>query len=220
MVLFISRSKKTATTAASLFRKLQIVSYGATPTEALTEISPIYHAAVIMDPEELPDHKDFIKRLRAYERDIPIFALTDRPDLLPSPELFGVVESNGVGSADFACKIIEYLISHSKKPVGAYRLAGFESLCDRPYTSFYDIRMPFTKTEAMIIRYLICAHPTPSDAKTILKYAFPPSDKPEPSTVRTHVYSINKKFSSMFPSIDFIIHIPKEGYKIKLGTQP
>ncbi len=215
MVLFISRSRKNAVAAANLFKKLQIVAYGTTPREALSEISPLYHATVLMDPEEFPDYIDFIDKIHSYDSSMPVFALTDHRELLPHPELFAGIESNDVRSATFACKILNYAEKHDKALIGVYRAGGLEAICDTPYMTYYGIRLDFTKTEALIIRYLMATNPIPKNAAAILKYAFPPAKRPELATVRTHISSINKRFKKMFPCIDFIIHIPKEGYKIK-----
>ena len=217
MVLFISRSKKNAVAAANLFKKLQIVAYGTTPREALNEVSLLYHAAVLIDPEEFADYVDFINKMHSYDRTIPVFALSDHPELISHPELFVSIESNEIRSASFAYKILDYAKKLGNPPIGIYRVRNLESVCDRPYMTYYGIRIDFTKTEAMILRYLMATDPFPQNAVSILKYAYPPAKRPDPATIRTHISSINKRFAELFPSINFIAHVPSEGYKIKLG---
>lgn len=219
MVLFISKSRRNAVAAANLFKKLQIVAYGTTPIEALKEISPIYHATVLINPEEFADHVDFIKKIHSYDRSMPIFALSDRPESIAHPELFASIEPNEIRSASFAYKILDYAEKHATPPIGIYRVRNLESVCDRPYMTYFGIRLDFTKTESMILRYLMATDPFPKNAESILKYAYPPAKRPEPATIRTHISSINRRFAELFPSIDFIIHVPNEGYKIKLGQE-
>lgn len=219
MVLFISANKKEAVAAANLFKKLQIVSYGTTPQKALAEISPLYHATVLINPEEFADCDDFIERILTYYRGMPIFALTDRPEKLKHPELFMSIESNDIRSASFACKIMDLAEKHGLPTIGLYRVGHLESVCDRAYMTYYGIRIDFSKTESLVLRYLMATAPFPQAPATILKYAFPPAKRPEAATIRTHISTMNKKFTALFPSMDFVIHVPGKGYKIKFGEE-
>ena len=77
MLLIISKQKRIASDIAETFRYMSILAYGATPSEALSEVSELYRAALIISPETLPDAADFVKRLRSYKSNLPIFAITD-----------------------------------------------------------------------------------------------------------------------------------------------
>ena len=215
MVLFVSKSRRDAVTAADLFKLLNIVAYGANQAEALKEIAPRYHAVVLIDPEKFPDHIDFIKLIHSYQREMPIFALTDRPDLLPHPELFADIESNNVRSAEYAYKMYDCLSRMGKPPIGIYNAGEVRSVCDMDHITYYGIRLDFTKMESAIIRFIMANHPFPQSTAQIIKYVYPRNKKPEEATVRTHISVINRKFKALFPSIDFILHVPHKGYKIK-----
>ena len=68
-----------------------------------------------------------------------------------------------------------------------------------------------TRTEAMILRYLIARYPQPVSCKEIVKYAFRQSRAPEPSSVRTHVSLMNKKAESTIGK-KIITFVPRRGY--------
>lgn len=214
MVLFISRTKRYAVDAANLFKKLQIVAYGTDPRDALSEISPQYHAVVLINPEQFPDYQNYIDRIHAYDSDMPVFALSDHPELLPHPERFADIASNDIRSADLVYKIWKYASKHDKYPIGIYKAGYLKSIADIPYMTFHGIRIDFTKTQKLIIRYLMATTPFPQNSASILKYAYPPSKRPDIITIRNHISTINKVFKKKFPSIDLIINIPKVGYRI------
>ena len=62
MVLIISTSRKTAEVISDMFYYMGVISYAATPTEALSEFSGLYRAALLVNPEALPDHEDFVSK--------------------------------------------------------------------------------------------------------------------------------------------------------------
>ena len=74
MLLIISQSKKIARSISETFHIMSILSYAATPHEALSEISDLYRAVLIINPESFPDINDYVNRIRSYKSDIPIFA--------------------------------------------------------------------------------------------------------------------------------------------------
>ena len=79
-----------------------------------------------------------------------------------------------------------------------YRLAGIDASCSNERVDVFDKAIAFTKTETMILRYLIAYYPTPQSAKRIVKYAYKPTKKPEISSIRTHISVMNKKFREKF----------------------
>ena len=80
MILIINKSKKNARALSDMFYFMGVLSLGVTPKEALSEISPIYKAVIIENPDMLADKEDFVSRLRSYAN-IPIFAITMPPIL-------------------------------------------------------------------------------------------------------------------------------------------
>ena len=73
MLLIINPSKKVARSVSETFYYMGILSYGATASEGLSEISSLYRAVLIISPEDFPDIVDYIARLKGYKSDIPIY---------------------------------------------------------------------------------------------------------------------------------------------------
>lgn len=192
MILIINKSKKDARGLSDMFYYMGILAFGATPTEALSEISTIYRAVIIMNPDSLPDKEDYINRLRSYA-DIPVFAITDTRDNHDSI-LFDGIMKKGMYSAKIHKYISEYVTQHGAKLPGNYQLAGINASCDLSVPIYFFKALPFTKTETMILRTLIRTYPQPTSAKEILKYAFRSSKTPDISNIRTHISVMNKKF--------------------------
>ena len=64
MILVISTSRKRASDLADMFRYMGILSIGLTPHSALSQVSYIYRAVILMHPNELPDYRDYVNRLK------------------------------------------------------------------------------------------------------------------------------------------------------------
>lgn len=211
MVLIISTSKRKAQIINEIFYYMGVLSYAATPTEALSEISGVYRAALVLDPQDLPDTVSFISKLKSYASLIPIFAISDSNDY--QKDVFDGNFKNSIYSSTLIEKIVEYQYNH-KLPLSAhYRVAGIDASCDSERVTFFDKAIPFTKTEVMILRYLIASYSTPQDARSILKYAYKHSKKPESASIRTHISVMNRKFRDSTGKHLFF-SIEKEGYVI------
>lgn len=211
MVLIISTSKRKAQITNEIFYYMGVLSYAATPTEALSEISGVYRAALVLDPQDLPDTVSFISKLKSYASLIPIFAISDSNDY--QKDVFDGNFKNSVYSSTLIEKIVEYQYNH-KLPLSAhYRVAGIDASCDSERVTFFDKTISFTKTEVMILRYLIVSYSTPQDARSILKYAYKHSKKPESASIRTHISVMNRKFRDSTGKHLFF-SIEKEGYVI------
>ena len=211
MVLIISTSKRKAQIINEIFYYMGVLSYAATPTEALSEISGVYRAALVLDPQDLPDTVSFISKLKSYASLIPIFAISDSNDY--QKDVFDGNFKNSIYSSTLIEKIVEYQYNH-KLPLSAhYRVAGIDASCDSERVTFFDKTIPFTKTEVMILRYLIASYSTPQDARSILKYAYKHSKKPESASIRTHISVMNRKFRDSTGKHLFF-SIEKEGYFI------
>lgn len=192
MILIISKSKKDAQRLSEMFYFMGVVSYAASPSESLSEISTSYSAAIIMNPNTLADKQDYVSRLRSYA-DIPIFSISIDPDATDR-----LIFDEIIKGAPYASKIIDRITDYCdlrdlKRP-GTYKLAGIDASAFLTTPIYFNKALPFTKTELMILRTLISTYPTHAKAETILKYAFRPTKKPELSNIRTHVCVMNKKF--------------------------
>ena len=194
MLLVISQRKNLASYVSESFHYMSILSYGATPKEALIEISDVYRAVLIVNPTELPDERSFVTRLREYKENIPIFALMLSDTVPTDPSIYDMTFDRAVFSPAIAASIIKFAKMNSYAHIGEYRLAGMDASSDRLGVTYFARSMNFTKTEAMIIRLLTVSYPSPRSSDEILKYAYRESRLPDRSSIRTHVSIINKKF--------------------------
>jgi hypothetical protein len=211
MILIINKSRKNARALSDMFYYMGILSYGLTPEEALSEISPIYRAVVIENPSSLPDKKDYVARLRSYA-DIPIFSLTDTSDADDDLLFDGIIKSGSYASHIFRV-INRYCNDNELHSPGVYRLAGIEATINRRFPKFLYKPLEFTRTETMILRALVRLYPVPVNSKTLLKYAFRQARTPEVSSVRTHISIINKKFRKISER-NLIYFLEDKGYKL------
>ena len=212
MLLIISRSKRNASALSDTFYYMSYLSFPATPKEALSEISLTYRAVIILEPKSFPDIKDYVSKLRAYVKDIPLFAISEENTDELSDCFCKVFEKN-VSSPKIASEIATYCENSGHKRPGSYKLAGFDASADKIGVSYFYTKPRLTKTESMILRYLICAYPNPQSARAILHHAFRLSRIPEEASVRTHISSINKKLEKI-SGRRLIELAPKEGYFI------
>jgi DNA-binding response OmpR family regulator len=94
-------------------------------------------------------------------------------------------------------RLIEYCDAHELPIPGHYTALGIDVSADLEGATYLWQPLPFTKTECMILRFLIRAYPTPVNAERILKYAYRPSRRPDAANIRTHVSIMNKKFREL-----------------------
>lgn len=213
MVLIIDTAKRNARAVSDIFYYMGILSYAVTPAEALSEASTEYKAALILEPENLPDVEDYVKRLKSYSYKLPVFAITDSELPRSTLDLFDGHFKDSMYSSEIAEGIITYQAQRGLPIIGCYRLAGIDASCDINDISAFGKSLGFTKTEKMILRYLISSYPTPKSAASILKYAFKPSRKPEVASIRTHVSVMNKKFRQI-RGRNLFLGIPAAGYVV------
>ena len=211
MILIIDTNKRRADSISDIFHYMGILSRAVTPKEAFAEISALYRAVIISDPSAFPDIKDFKEKLSAYSS-APLYSLSEIPEDDAQRDLFRMCFRESSYSSTIAASIAADLKAQGLPVIGTYRLAGIDVSCDVRATAL-DCALPFTKTELMILRYLIASYPTPQSAKKILKYAFKPGRAPDISGVRTHVSVMNKKFHQLMNK-SLIISIPDKGYVV------
>lgn len=194
MLLIISQSKKAARSVAETFHYMSILSYGTTPHEGLSEVSDLYRAVLILNPETFPDVMDYVNRIRSYISDIPVFAVLEDKAPPYYSDIFDGCFTKPAFTPALAEKIIGYANERNRARIGDYYLAGFDASSSTVGVYYFHTKVNLTKTEAMILRFLIRGYPIPQRAESILKYAFKPSRAPEPSSIRTHLSLMNKKF--------------------------
>lgn len=209
MILIISKSKKQALAISDAMFYMGHLSVGATPPEALSEISFMYRAAVIVAPDSFPDIKDYITRLKSYLKTVPIFALGAEEN----EEIFDKNFRINTSTPRLIAEIYEYTYEHGLPVPGTYKLAGFDLSSYLPRPKYFCTELPFSRTELMILRALIRHYPHPQKAEKILKYAFRQSRLPSPANIRTHISIINKKFK-IISGRNVIEMIKDKGYII------
>jgi hypothetical protein len=131
---------------------MSILAYPATHREALSEVSDMYRAALILNPEGFPDIMDYVKRIRAYRSDIPIFALTSLNPPSYYPDIFDGCFTIPTFTPELAKKIIEYANENNRAKIGDYYLAGFNASSSHLGVSYFYDKISLTKTETMILR--------------------------------------------------------------------
>jgi DNA-binding response OmpR family regulator len=190
-----------------------VLSYAAIPSEAFSEISNLYTAVLVLCPEKLPDAKNFVERLRSYNSRIPIFAITDASPELYAEEIFDGSYPDSIYSSTLVEEIVKYQMKKNLPLTAHYRLAGIDASCDKDRVTVFDKGIGFTKTETMILRYLISSYPIPQSAGEIIKYSFKPSKKPEITSIRTHVSVMNRKFREIRGK-NLFLNIQGKGYVV------
>ena len=213
MVLIIDSTKRKARAISDIFYYMGVLSYAAIPSEAFSEISNLYTAVLVLCPEKLPDAENFVERLRSYDSRIPIFAVTDAsPDLYPEG-IFNGSYPDSIYSSTLVEEIVKYQMRRNLPLTAHYRLAGIDASCDKEGVTVFDKGISFTKTETMILRYLISSYPIPQSAAEIIKYSFKPTKKPEITSIRTHVSVMNRKFRKV-KGKNLFLNIQGKGYVV------
>ena len=195
MILVIDKLKKNAINVSDMFFYMGVIARPASLHEAFSEISTVYRAIVLLSPSSYPDTEDFITRLQTYSSNTPIFAIGEVDERCS--ELVSRTLPSSAYAAEILSEIIEYTSDKYLPQPGDYRLMGLDLSCTIPSPMYSGTTLPLTKTEAMILRYLIRAYPAAAATEDILKYAYRETRAPESSNIRTHISIINKKFRAL-----------------------
>ncbi len=196
MVLIISQKLKNAVSLSDIFYYMKVLSYPCTPSQALSEISTLYNAILIMEPNDLPDTADFVKKLRSIAP-IPVFAIANEPKKCRCPYVFDKLFPYAILSGNLGMQMLAYLKENKYPLFGMYVYMGLDVRCGTRIPTYYLNDIDITKTERMILCYLAHANHEQQPPKNILKYAFPYNRKPSVSCVQTHISKINAKFRKM-----------------------
>lgn len=202
MLLVIHKNQSSADTVSDIFNFMGILSYGTTPEHLMSVLSNRYRAVLFVHPERISAIKEIVQLVKSFSLDAPVFAIskkerydfTDKPDIY---SLFDKVLPDGSLSSKLIYEILTYQNEAGRVPIGTYRLAGIDVSVNKSQSTYFDEPVNLTKTEAMILRFLIASYPIAQNTREILKYSFKRGKTPEPSSIRTHVSSINKKFTEV-----------------------
>ncbi|MBE6537021.1 MAG: helix-turn-helix domain-containing protein [Ruminococcaceae bacterium] len=214
MLLIIDKCQSNANAASDIFNHMGILSYGTTPELASLEFSNRHRAILFMHPERMVSAVDLVELARTYSLDSCVFAIMDEGyEGHQLSALFDKVFTDGSLSSKIVYDILTYQTDRGKGALGTYRMAGIEASVHNSETTYFDIPLNLTKTETMILRYLIASFPIAQSGKRILKYAFRSGRLPEISSIRAHISSINRKFKDIAKRT-IISNVQGSGYKI------
>ena len=206
MILVISKTKKNAERLAETFNVSGYLSLGVTASMAERELSPRFRAVVISNPEEIGMIDNLISALYSSALKIPIFVIGKCED-----ERISLSFAENALSSTVIKKITQYLTRNGMAVIGKYRCAGFDASTDLGEIYYFDKRIHLTKSQKMIFRYLARSYPLAASAEDIIRFAIRPSRAPSPSTIRTQVSLMNKKFREHIGR-QMIEFKEKEGY--------
>ena len=216
MILVVSRKKSHSRELVNILEIVGIVSYPVTSGEVFSEISPMYRAVVVIEPDFLFDVRHFIDTIHSYVKGMPVYALY-QDKIGEEGRYFTECFTGNIFSSSMVNAMAKYAKRENLPCPGDYRLAGINATVDLGEILYFGKKINLTKTEAKILRFLIRSYPTPRKAETIIKYLYKPTKSPEPSSIRTHVCKINSKFKELFgegiicspESAGYVIYTPR-----------
>ena len=213
MILVICKSKRLATARADAYRRLGIISYGASSSEAFKETDLNCHAVLIIHPEMLIEPHDYVRRLKLCSP-APVFALYNNDSSQPYSAIFdGVFEMND--SLPYTVQVMAQWSKDRKLPyLGEYMKVGFDANIKEIAVAYFRKYFYLSKTERRILCVLINVYPKYASTKTIIKYAYAPNKYPELFSIKTHIHNINKTFFERFGKYA-ILSVIGRGYVLR-----
>ena len=211
MILVISASQKKASDLADMFRYMGLLTLATTPHAALSKVCYVYRAVILMFPNELPDYHDYVNRLRTYSPTSMIFSVSRKDESIDT-SIFEGGFNNTTYASNMIKKINEFAVEHHVLRIGMYR--RFRLDLSVFHTTHMIRNKPFilTKTECMVLRYLIQITPHAATAEEIIKHIYSPSKAPNPANIRTYVSIINKKGRILNNGKNIISPVKGKGY--------
>lgn len=214
MILVISDTISHGRVYANALRYFGLLAFQETAPRALAEITPSVSAVLITAPDSLADEKDYVRRIRSYNKEVPIFAIKssdcDVYDLC--------IPCDRSPSAVYEA-MQEYISRTARAPLGTYKLAGLDVSAARKTSLYSFLDIKFTTTELFILRYLIRSFPIRQTAKDIIKYAYPKNAQSCEAVIRTHISKINHKFYKLTDRY-LICSEPGAGYLMDTPIKP
>ena len=221
MLLVVDKLQSNADTVSDIFNVMRIISYGTTPEHAAFEISNRHRAVLFVYPERINAIEELVELAKTYSLDTSVFAISAKqnPKLDYGNKLYTIFDAvfpSDSLSSKIVYDFIAYQTKTGKTPLGSYRLAGLDASINVADSTYFDTPINLTKTETMIVRFLIASHPVSRSAREIIKNAFRAGKMPELSNVRTHITSINKKFMKL-ANRRIISSVVGKGYHIVIS---
>ena len=183
-------------TVAEIFMTMGFVTECVTPERAATVLAHRHHGVLVLGRRACADAGEFVGELRAVRGPVPIFSVRD--DLSAEAyRYFDGVYPNSVYSAGIVGDLIRLANKRGQVPIGEYRAGELCAEVGRREVTLGEVPLGLTRTEAGILRYLICMDPTAVRARDVLTHAFKTARMPTEAGVRTHISAINRKVQAV-----------------------
>ena len=215
MILVVDKSRKDANYITELMFYMGFIAHAVTPGEVANEFTPKYHAIIFSDPSAYGDYTAYVKGIRKYIGNTPVFAISQAP--LDKPEIFADVFRNNVYSTSVVKGIIDYAKEHGVQPIGEYEVGFISAGAGLDSAYYYSKRISLTKSELKVVRFFLATYPAVMSARSIIKYIFPKLVFPDSTALRNHISSVNKKFRDLIDR-NLIVNIPGEGYILNTNS--
>lgn len=215
MLLIIDTKARRGESYADSFWWMGVLAIHDKPIDALSKISPAVGAVLIVEPTTLPDAKEYVGRIRALCRSVPVFALSTTP--LSDPTLFADVFRPDGYTSTYLSRMRDAAAMAGVRPVGVYRLFGMDISCTEDAIRYKRKTVAITKTEAMILRYLFLSYPARASARQILLHAYRRDKHPDRAAVRAHVCALNQKLA---PLLGYRVIDSERGEGYRVVTPP
>ena len=210
MLLIINSQKKRAVGLSDALRLMGYLSCPLTPSEIGAKMSPAFKAAIIFSGSGIADPEALIRTVRTYNRSLPLFLIGEGD--YPENEILKTLPVDS--SATATVKTVTSELKKRGLPLpGDYRALGFCATVDLPTATYFGTPIGLTRSETMILRYLIASYPAPRSAKDILSYAYRQSRLPESGCVRTQLSCMNRKLREATGHA-MTEYIPELGYRL------
>ena len=210
MLLIISENEYLSSNMSDTLRYIGVLSYGVKPAEASEEISDLYSAVLMLEDSTSEKSREAIFAVRR-KTVCPIFGVVSSYSRIR--ELFDMCFDGQIYSSRLVKEIRRFSRERGFKEIGQYSLGSLSAESEGGGVLYKSERIPLTRAEGNIVRYMINSYPYPKIADEILKHVYPRTRAPERSSLRTHISSINKKFSDIFGK-RLISLVQGEGYRI------
>lgn len=204
MLLIADSKTKRGRDLADMMRWMGIVAISKKPMDAMAELCHSVSALLVVNPSEIPDIADYVRRVRSYSRTVPIFALSDTSVNFEGESLFLRVFTSDIMSSTLIESIRAQQARVALRPLGDYIFAGVDASCTHEEVLCRGKGVYMTVRQKMILRYLFCTYPNRVSPREIAKHIYRPGTEPEDSCIRAHICAINKKVCEVLgrPVID------------------
>ena len=190
MILVTDTTPSRREAFAEMLYYMGLLAYPVSPEEIFSELDKKYSVLLFCSTDGIEDAEE-MARLARERYGVTVAALGEGVE-------FDVSFPISTYPPAVASGISDSRIRRAQRPIGEYTLGELDASVSTRFTAYRGTPIELTRTESMILRYLIRVYPCPATPSEILKYAFRQSRAPELPSVRTHISVMNKKFRRAF----------------------